>query len=107
MGNEAINHVMEVERTIAKIRKDAQGKLNQIKESKHVELDKIEQKLQNDIRDFKVMQRQNFESELSHTIQENKQSIKAVADDYSKSYNEKKEVLNDYIVREVLRRYGS
>lgn len=107
MANEAINHVVEVERTIAKIRQDAKEKMNELNNIKNEQLDKIEQELQNEIQAFKKMKKQALENQLARNVTDNKQSIQTIAEEYNNNYAAKKEELSDYIVKEVLSRYGS
>ena len=107
MANEAINHVVEVERTIAKIRQDAKEKMNELNNIKNEQLDKIEQELQNEIQAFKKMKKQALENQLARNVADNKQSIQTIAEEYNNNYAAKKEELSDYIVKEVLSRYGS
>lgn len=107
MANEAINHVVQVERTIAKIRQDAEDKIGQINLSKQEELDKICEELKREIKLFKLTQHEAFENDLKSNREANKQSIQSLADRYEDKYNEKREELSNYIVKEVLKRYGS
>lgn len=107
MANEAINHVVQVEQTIAKIRQEAEERIRQINLAKQDELDKIQEDLQQEVKSFKQAQKEAFENDLQNKIHENKQSIQSIAKSYEEKYNDKKEELNDYIVKEVLERYGS
>ncbi len=107
MGNETINHVLQVEETVAKIREDAQLKIRQINMEKQDKIDTINNNFEQELRAFKESKKHEFEERLLNTKKENKESIQQVAKDYEQAYNQKKDQMTDYIVKEVLKRYGS
>ena len=107
MGNETINHVLQVEETVAKIREDAQLKIRQINMEKQDKIDTINNNFEQELRAYKESKKHEFEERLLNTKKENKESIQQVAKDYEQAYNQKKDQMTDYIVKEVLKRYGS
>ena len=107
MANEAINHVVQVERTIAKIRQDAEEKIQQINAAKQEEITRIEAEFQNELKAFKKQKEQEYKEDLNQKVEANKQSIRSVADSYNERHTLKQEELSNYIVKEVLNRYGS
>lgn len=107
MANETINHVLEVEKTVAKIRDDAQIKIRQINMGKQDKIDEIQDAFNQELRAFKESKKHEFEAGLTNKKNKNKESITQVAEDYEHAYNQKKDQMTDYIVKEVLKRYGS
>ena len=107
MANDTINHVLEVEKTVAKIRDDAQIKIRKINMDKLDKIEAIENNLKQEIRAFKELKKHEFEAGLINKQHENKESISQVAADYERVYTQKKDRMTDYIVKEVLKRYGS
>lgn len=107
MTREAINHVTEAENTVAKIRQNADEKIQAIETKKEEELQRINDELEAEIQSIEKSERQKFEKNLQKKIQANKKDVKNVADEYEVIYSQKKDELSDYIVKEVLRRYGN
>ena len=107
MANDTINHVLEVEKTVAKIRDDAQIKIRKINMDKLDKIEALENNLKQEIRAFKELKKHEFEAGLINKQHENKESISQVAADYERVYTQKKDRMTDYIVKEVLKRYGS
>lgn len=107
MANETINHVLEVEKTVAKIREDAQLKIRQINMDKQDKIDEIQDTFNEELRAFKESKKHEMKAGLMNKQNENKESIRRVAEDYDHAYNQKKDQMTDYIVKEVLKRYGS
>lgn len=105
--NKAIEHVKETEATIDKIRQEAHEKINKINEEKEREMERIDEELKNNIRAFKIEQREQFEQKLKQRVSTRKNEVSDEANKYQKTYESKKDELSSYIVREVLKRYGS
>lgn len=107
MANETINHVLEIEKTVAKIRDDAQMKIRQINIDKQDKIDEIQDTFTQELRAFKESKKHEFEAGLIDNKDRNKESINQIATDYAHTYTQKKDQITDYIVKEVLKRYGS
>lgn len=107
VAKEAIEHVTEAENTVAKIRQDANEKLKEVEKLRDEEINKINDELQAEIQNFKKVERQKFEEKLENKIQTNKKNVGRTAEEYAKIYSEKQSELSDYIVKEVLDRYGN
>lgn len=107
MANETINHVLEIEKTVAKIRDDAQMKIRQINMDKQDKIDEIQDTFTQELRAFKESKKHEFEAGLIDNKDRNKESINQIATDYAHTYTQKKDQITDYIVKEVLKRYGS
>lgn len=107
MANETINHVLEVEKTVAKIRDDAQLKIRKINMDKLDKIEAIENNFNQELRAFKESKKHEFEAGLANKKDENKESIRQVAEEYEHVYTQNKDRMTDYIVKEVLKRYGS
>lgn len=106
MTKEAVIHVQEAESTVAKIRENANGNIRAIESKKEKQIQKINQDVQDELQTFKIEQRQKFEEQLVNTRNRNKKLVMDAAEKYQTSYEKNQEELSDYIVREVLRRYG-
>lgn len=104
---EAISHVTDAENTIAKIRRNADEKFQEIETKKAEELNRIANELEAEIQSFKEAERQRFEENLQSKIQRNKEDVQNVAAEYETAYAQKQDELSDYIVKEVLKRYGN
>lgn len=107
MTKEAISHVTEAENTVAKIRQNADEKLQTIEAKKEEQLNQINDELEAEIESFKQTERKKFEENLNQHVQQNKENVKHVATEYQAAYSQKQDELSDYIVKEVLRRYGN
>lgn len=107
MTNEAIEHVIEVEKTVAKIRKDAQQKIDVINQKKQEKIEKINEELKTEIQSFRELQQEQMQANLASKIEKNKESIADISKEYDQAYSLKKDKLMDYIVKEVLKRYDS
>lgn len=107
MTREAINHVTEAENTVAQIRQDAKDQIQAIERKKEEQIYEIKGSLETDIQSFKKEARQRFEGKLENRTQENKEDVKNVAEKYAAAYSRKQDELSDYIVKEVLKRYGN
>ena len=106
MSREAIEHVTAAERTVAQIRQDANEKIRQIKSVRDEKINEINESLAFEIQSFKQNERLRYEEELENKIQHNKENVQQVAQEYEKSYSGKQGEISDYIVKEVLKRYG-
>lgn len=107
MSREAIEHVTAAERTVAQIRQDANEKIRQIKSVRDEKINEINESLAFEIQSFKQNERLRYEEELENKIQNNKEAVRHVAQEYEKSYSGKQGEISDYIVKEVLKRYGN
>lgn len=107
MANETIDHVLEVENTISKIRDDAQLKIRQINYDKQESIEQIKNDLSQELREFKSTKMNELDVRLESAKNENKQSVQAEAENYERMYDQKKDQMTDYIIKEVLKRYGS
>ena len=107
MENETINHVLEVENTIAKIHEDAQIKIRKINYDKQEKVEQINNDLEQKVREFRLAKKEELEARLEKTKIENKESIKQISEEYEQTYYQKRDQMTDYIIKEVLNRYGS
>lgn len=107
MSREAIEHVTAAENTVAQIRQDANEKIRQIESVRDENINGINETLKAEIQSFKQNERQRFEEDLENKIQNNKENVRHVAQEYGKSYSDKQSEISDYIVKEVLKRYGN
>lgn len=106
MTNRAISHVVEAEETIAKIRQNADEKRAVIEVTRDSKISQIKKDLDEAIKIFRKEQKQNFEEVLANKIENHKEEVKLEAKKYDYSYSQKQEAVSDYIVKEVLKRYG-
>lgn len=107
MTNEAIGHVQEAENTVAQIRNNTKTKIEAIESKKQEEFDRLEEELEAEIQLFKRNERQKFEENLENKVQTSKEEVQNRAKEYEAAYAEKQNEISDYIVKEVLGRYGN
>lgn len=107
MSREAIEHVTAAEKTVAQIRQDANEKIRHMESLRDENINEINEKLEVEIQSFKTNERLRFEEELENKIQNNKANVRQVAQEFEKSYLSKQGEISDYIVKEVLKRYGN
>lgn len=107
MTNKAISHVVEAEETVARIRENAAKKQAEIEAERDSRISQIEQQRDEAIKTFKKEENKKYEEALTNKIEEYKLEIENEAQRYEASYNQKQKEITDYIVREVLKRYGN
>ncbi len=107
MTKEAIEHVAAAENTVAAIREEAREKIRQIKTKRDEKINQLNEELREELETFKTQERQRLEEKLQNKIKSNKEDVQRLAEAYEKTYTQKQSELTDYIVKEVLKRYGN